>query len=96
MRVINDLEIELSEHCLYVDMAREDVELAHADVELARADLGFVQEELGFLISERREMVCYAVCEVENLELAMEDKHDCVDRCTYSHEVERAFGEDEW
>jgi len=40
------------------------------------------KEELRDIISIRREIVCNAMCKVDNLELEKEDKEDCELACT--------------
>merc|ERR1712110_949708 len=66
---------KLKNDCQFVDLAREDLELA-------REDLMIAKEGLRDIISVRREIVCNAMCEVDNLELEKEDKEDCELTCT--------------
>jgi len=75
MQIIANLELELKNDCQFVDLAREDLELA-------REDLMIAKEGLRDIISVRREIVCNAMCEVDNLELEKEDKEDCELACT--------------
>jgi len=75
MQIIADLELELLSDCQFVDQARDDLDLAREDLRIAKEDLRDV-------ISLRREMVCKAMCKVDNLELEKEEKEDCELVCT--------------